>query len=569
MTTPILTTKLYVPPSHPKLVSRTHLIEQLNSGLSCRLTLISAPAGFGKSTLLSAWVQQIEADVRVAWLSLDEGDNDLTRFLTYFIAALQTIETDIGQGALAALQSSGLVNTEGLLTSLLNEIANFPGNAVLILDDYHVIESQPIDQAITFLLDHLPPQMHLIVASRIDPSWPLSRLRVRGQITEIRADDLRFAIEEAIEFLNQVMGLKLSTQDVTSLEGRTEGWIAGLHLAALSIQGLKHRGMIADFVNRFTGSDRYIQDYLADEVLQQQSDQVKDFLLHTSILNRLTAPLCNSVTKMENSQIILEKLENANLFIVPLDNERRWYRYHHLFADLLNHRLRQIFPDQISDLHQRASEWYEQHDFPSDAIRHAFSAKNLERAAALAELAWPAWNGSFQSIEWLSWLKALPAELVRSRPVLCVAYAWAFLNSGDLEAAETRLLDAEHWLEPTVNISERPDTRMVVVDDEQFQSLPVSLATARAYHAQATGDVARTVKYAKRVLDLSPDGDSQYRGDATALLGLAHWTSGDIEAAHQTLSDGLAVMKPLDVIIGTFVLAEMKMTLGHLHEAIR
>jgi LuxR family maltose regulon positive regulatory protein len=327
-------------------------------------------------------------------------------------------------------------------------------------------------------------------------------------------------------------------------------------------------------------------DYLVEEVLQRQPERVRGFLLQTSILDRLSGPLCDAVRfgiaetpRREDGRGMLEALERGNLFVVPLDDKRHWYRYHHLFADVLRAHLMEEQPDRVPTLHRRASEWYEHNGSPADAIRHALAAEDFERAAGLAELAWPAMSGSFQSIAWLGWLQALPDELVRARPVLCVAYAWAFLNAGNLEAAEARLLDAERWLEPTTDMDERPEApstktcpersrRMVVVDEEQFRSLPASLATARAYHAQAVGDVSGTVKYARRVLDLLPEGDSPWRGDATALLGLAYWASGDLEAAHRTFSDGLAGMNPLDVIVGTFVLADIKLTLGHLHEAV-
>ncbi len=574
MSSDLLQTKLYVPRLRPFLIPRPHLIKKLNQGLQqgCKLTLISAPAGFGKTTLIADFGMRIaestnpQSEIRnlkLCWLSLDESDNDLTRFLTYFVAALQTIESNVGKGVLTALQSPGTVNVELILTALLNEIAEFPDDLVFILDDYHVIESQPIDKALTFLLDHLPPQMYLVITSRIDPSLPLSRLRARGQMTEIRVHDLRFTLEETAVFLNQMMDFNLSAQEIAALENHTEGWIAGLQLAALSMKSLKGSREIIDFIDNFTGSDRYIQDYLADEVLQRQSQTAKEFLLQTSILNRLSGSLCDAVTGQNGGQTILESLEAANLFIVPLDNERHWYRYHHLFADLLNHRLRQTFPDQISKLHQRASAWYEQKDMPSDAIRHALAAEDFDQAASLAELAWSAMSGSFQSITWLGWLKELPDEQVRARPVLSLSYAWALLNAGKLEAAETRLRDVERWLEPTTNVE-----GMVVIDKERFRSLPVSLATARAYHAQAIGDVTGTVKYAQRVLDLIPERSHYDRGSVTALLGLAYWTSGDLEAAHRTFSDGLAGMNPLDVIVGTFVLADIKMTLGHLHEAV-
>jgi ATP/maltotriose-dependent transcriptional regulator MalT len=577
METLLLQTKLYIPPARPdaQRVPRPRLIERLDAGLRRKLTLISAPAGFGKTTLLSEWVRDSER--LVAWLSLDEGDSDLTRFLTYVIAALQTVERNIGQGLLAALQSPGPIHADAILTPLINEIAALTDRVILVLDDYHAIESQAIDQALTFVLDHLSPQMCLVIATREDPNLPLARLRVRGELTELRIIDLRFTPSEAAEFFNQAMRLTLSAEQVVSLETRTEGWIAGLQLAALSMRG---REDVSGFIRAFAGDNRYIVDYLVEEVLQRQPERVRSFLLQTSILNRLSGPLCDAVTGQKDGRRMLEVLERGNLFVIPLDDQRQWYRYHHLFADVLQARLVKQQPNQVAILHWRASEWYEHNGSPADAIRHAIAAEDLERAAGLAELAWPAWSGSFQSIEWLGWVKALPDALIRARPVLSLGYAWAFLNAGMLEAAKTRLLDAERWLEPTTDISERmkdPPTQtcpeqsrgMVVVDKVQFQSLPVSLATARAYHAQAIGDVPGTVKYARRVLDILPEGDPQWRGDATALLGLAYWAHGDLEAAHRTFSDGLARMDPLDVIIGTFVLADIKTTLGRLQEAVR
>jgi LuxR family maltose regulon positive regulatory protein len=574
----LLQTKLFIPQIRPNL----GLIERLNQGLQLghRLVLISAPAGFGKTTLVGEWVQAMGGatpPVAIAWLSLDETDNDPTRFLSYFFAALRTIEAGFGKGALGALYASQPQPppAEPILTALINEIAAIPDRIILVLDDYHLIEAQPIHDALTFLLRHLPPQMHLVIATREDPHLPLSRLRARGQLTELRARDLRFTSSEAAEFLNQVMGLDLSAEDIAALETRTEGWIAGLQLAAISMQG---RDDATSFIESFTGSHRLVLDYLIEEVLNHQPQNVQTFLLQTAILNRLTGSLCDAVrfgkakspTGQENGQAILEMLERANLFIVPLDEERRWYRYHHLFADILRQRLRQTHLEQIPTLHSRASEWYERNGLPSDAIRHALATEDFERAAGLAELAWPAMSESFQSIQWLGWLKALPDELVRARPVLSVRYAWAFLNAGKLEAAEARLLDAERWLEPTVDMNERPkapSAEMVVVDEEQFRSLPVSIATARAYHAQAIGDVSGTVKYTQRVLDLLPEGDHQWRGAASSLLGLAQYASGDLEAAHRTFSDGLAGMDPLDAITGTFVLADIKMALGQLHVA--
>ena len=582
----LLQTKLYIPPPRPNLVRRSRLIDHLSQGLQQgkKLSLISAPAGFGKTTLVTEWVGKIRFDNaienkivnRIAWLSLDESDNDPARFLAYFVAALQTIEADIGKGAFGMLQSPQPPPLEAVLTSLINDIIAISDRIIFILDDYHLIESSPIDDSLAFLLKHLPPQMHLVIATRDDPHLPLARLRARGQLIELRAAELRFSPTEAAEFLNQVMGLDLSVDDIAALEIRTEGWIAGLQLAAISMQGQEDATRL---IKSFTGSHRFVLDYLIEEVLEQQSDIVQNFLLETAILDRLTGSLCDAVrfggaqsaAGQENGQATLEALEQANLFVVPLDNERRWYRYHHLFADLLRQRLRQTQLEQIPTLHSRASEWYERNGLPSDSIRHALAAEDFERAADLAELAWPANSEGIQSILWLGWLKALPDEVVRARPVLSVGYAWAFLNSGQLEAAEARLLDAERWLEPAADMDERPGALlagMVVVDEEQFVTLPVSLAAARAYHAQASGDLPGTVKYARRILDLLPEGDHQWRGAASSLLGLAQYASGDLAAAHRTFSNGLAGMDPLDAITGTFVLADMKMALGQLHAAL-
>jgi LuxR family transcriptional regulator, maltose regulon positive regulatory protein len=574
VSTTILSTKLYVPLPRPKVVLRPHLIERLNEGLrqnqgfGRKLTLISAPAGFGKTTLVSEWVAGCGRPV--AWLSLDEGDSDPTCFLAYVIAALQTVAPKIGEGVLVALQSPQPPPTESILTNLLNEITTIPNNFVLVLDDYHVLDAKPVDNALTFLLEHLPPQMHVVIATREDPNLPLARLRARGQLTELRATDLRFTTAEAAEFINR-MGLNLSGEDIAALENRTEGWVASLQLAALSMQG---RSDAASFIESFTGSHRFVLDYLVEEVLQRQPESIQTFLLRTSILDRLGGLLCDSVLGFPSTsgQETLEYLERANLFIVPLDNERRWYRYHHLFGELLRKRLGQnLMPGEIAGLHIQASEWYEQNGFASDAIHHAFAVEDFERVAKLAELEWPAMRESVQSIKWLGWMKKLPEEIVRARPVLCVNSAWAYLNAGELEAAEAKMQDAEYWLEPTTFTGERSDAssiEMVVVDKEQFKSLPVVLATARAYHAQAIGDISGTIKYTQQVLDLSPAGDSPLPGTALSLLGLAQYASGNLDAAYRAFSDGLARMDPYTSISGNFVLAGIKSGQGQLNTAL-
>src|SRR5438874_873562 len=470
MPTPILATKLYLPPLRPNVVSRPRLLERLNEGLHRKLTLIAAPAGFGKTTLVSEWVAFIErARTRTAWLSLDEGDNDPARFLAYLIAALQTIAATIGDGVLGVLQSPQPPPTEAILTALLNEITTLPDNFVLVLDDYHVIDAKPVDMALTYLVEHLPPQMHLVIATREDPQLPLARLRARSHLTELRAADLRFTASEAAAFLNQVMGLSLSAADIAALEDHTEGWIAGLQLAALSMQG--HHD-VAAFIRAFAGDHRYIVDYLVEEVLQRQPEPVRRFLLQTSILDRLSGPLCDAVTGQREGNARLEALERGNFFVVPLDDTRHWYRYHHLFAEVLSAQLLAEQPDQVATLHRRASAWYEQHGSTVDAIRHALAAFDFGRAADLVELAVPAMRQSRQEATVLGWLKALPDELIRSRPLLSAAYAQTLLVSGQLEGVEARLSDAERWLDTTADRSE-----MVVVDEEEFRRLPEAMRT--------------------------------------------------------------------------------------------
>src|SRR5437588_5458158 len=465
MSTPILATKLYLPRLRPNVVFRPRLLERLNEGVHRKLTLISAPVGFGKTTLVSEWVEGIERPT--AWLSLDEGDNDPTRFLTYLVAALQTIAATIGQGVLGVLQSPQPPPPEAMLTALLNDITALSDQFVLVLDDYHVLEAKAVDHALTFLLEHLPPQMHLVIATREDPPLPLARLRARGHLTEVRAADLRFTPSEAAAFLNQVMGLDLSAEDIAALERRTEGWIAGLQLAALSLQG--HQDVPA-FIRAFAGDHRYIVDYLVEEVLQRQPEPVRSFLLQTSILDRLNGSLCDAVTGQEEGNARLEALERGNFFVVPLDDRRHWYRYHHLFAEVLSAPLMAQPRDQVATLHRRASAWYEQHGSVADAIRHALAAEDFERAAGLVELAVPAMGRNRQEATVLGWLRALPDELVRARPVLSVHYAGALLLHGELEGVEARLRDAEQWLDTTTDMGElalASSAEMVVVDEAE------------------------------------------------------------------------------------------------------
>jgi LuxR family maltose regulon positive regulatory protein len=568
---PILATKLYVPPPQPRVVLRPRLIEHLNEGLHRRLILVSAPAGFGKTTLLGEWLAGCGRPA--AWLSLDEGDSDPARFLSYLLAALQTIAPNVGEGMLRVLQSPQPPPTESILTNLLNEIAAVEVDLVLVLDDYHAIDSRAVDDALAFLLEHLPPRMHLVIATREDPDLHLARFRGRGQLAELRAADLRFNSSEAAGFLNRVMGLNLSAEDLAALETRTEGWIAGLQLAALSMRG---REDVSGFVRAFAGDNRYIVDYLVEEVLQRQPEHIRSFLLQTSILERLRGPLCDAVTGQEDGNARLEALERGNFFIVPLDDKRQWYRYHHLFAEVLYAHLMQEQPDRASTLHRRASEWYEHNGSVADAIRHALAAEDFERAADLVELAVPVMRRSRQEATLLSWLKALPDELFRCRPVLNVHYAGTLLQSGEFVGVEDRLRDASRWLDTTAVTRERPDepaAEMVVMHEEAFRRLPGSIAMYRAGIALARGNVPETVTYARRVLDLAPEDDHFQRGAAAALLGLASWTSGDLEAAHRSYADGMAHLQQAgyisDAVGGSMTSADIRVAQGRLREAMR
>jgi LuxR family transcriptional regulator, maltose regulon positive regulatory protein len=563
---PILATRLYIPPPRPNVVPRPRLIERLNEGLSSgrKLTLISAPAGFGKTTLVSEWVAgcgQHEPLVRVAWLSLDEGDNDPACFLAYLVAALQTIDANIGKGVLGLLHASQPQPppTETLLTVLLNDLAARPDPLILVLDDYHVIDAPAVNEAIAFLLEHSPPQLHLGLATREDPQLPLARLRARSQLVELRAADLRFTPAEAADFLNLGMGLALSEADVAALEARTEGWIAGLQFAAISMHG--HQDP-ASFVKSFTGSHHFVLDYLIEEVLQQQSESVQTFLLRTSILGRMCGPLCDVVLRAASTsgQETLEYLERANLFIVPLDNERRWYRYHHLFGDLLRQRLGK--PKEFAEFHLRASQWHEENGDLGAAFHHAIAAVDFVRAAGLAETAWQGMEESFQTAAWLGWVKKLPEEVIRVRPVLCTLLGRAFADAGQAEASELRLQDAERCLEGSD-----------VANEAQLKPLPAMIALTRAYNAQVQGNLATTVKYAEQAIQLMPANDFYRRAQAAITLEATHWASGNLESAIRAIGDWMESMTQLGnhvfVVASAFGVADLLVGLGRLSEAER
>lgn len=528
MQSPILATKLYIPPPRTKIVLRPRLIERLNEGSAAgrKLTLISAPAGFGKTTLVSEWVAGCKRPV--AWLSLDEGDNDPARFLTYLVTALQTIAPNIGAGVLGVLRSPQPPSIESILTTLLNEITVIPEDFILVLDDFHLIDSKLVDRALTFLLEHQPPQMHLVIATRQDPDLPLARLRARGQLTELRVLDLRFTPAEAAEFLNQVMGLNLSAGDIAGLESRTEGWIAGLQLAAISMQG--HQD-ITSFIKSFTGSHHFVMDYLVEEVLKQQSEGVQTFLLRTSVLDRLCGALCDAVVldPSVSGQDTLEYLEHANLFITPLDNERHWYRYHHLFADLLQQRLHQSAGDEgRNELHKRASQWYEDNGLELEAFHHAVAANDIEHAARLVEgRGMPLhFRGAVGPV--LSWLGSLPTSVLDARPALWVMYASALSMIGQLTSVEQKLQAAEAALQ---NAELDANTRNLIGH----------IAAIWALLAATQNQAETIIAQSRRALEYLHPNNLAVRTATIWKLGWAYQLQGDRAKASQAYTEAISI----------------------------
>ncbi len=578
-------TKLYTPSLRPSLVPRPHLVTKLDGGQSIKLVLLSAPAGYGKTTLITEWIHQKKDEGKaaefhnssfiihpsqVSWLSLDEDDSDPQQFFNYLSAAIRPL-TNTPTSLPQLLQSPQPLPAKKLMGAFVNDTVSISTPFTLILDDYHTIESAQIDVAMAFLLDHMPPNMTLVIISRTDPGFPISRLRARGELTEIRANDLRFSKDEAAQFLQTSMNLTLSSEQIAALESRTEGWITGLQMAALSMQG---RADIANFITAFTGSHRFVLDYLLEEVLQSQPEPIRNFLLQTVLFDRVSSSLCDAVTKQSGGKVMLERLERDNMFVIPLDDKRQWYRYHHLFADMLQARLMEEQAEYVPTLHRRASIWYEQNGYSADAIDHALVAKDFKRAAGLIELIWPTMDANFQSNTWLGWANVLPDDLVRARPVLSLDYAWAFLNNGDLEAAKPRLQDAEQWLNaPPPKSVEGQNQEMVIVDEDQFCFLPASIASAYSYAALAIGDIVNTVAYAQQALDLLPENDYLRRGPAASILGLAHWANGELEAAHRALAEAMAGFQKSGNIIfalsGTYGLADLRVGQGRLREAIQ
>jgi LuxR family maltose regulon positive regulatory protein len=556
----LLTAKLYVPPPRPNRVARERLASCLDDATGGMLALVSAPAGFGKSTLLSDWVHGRQRPV--AWVSLDRGDNDPVRFLGYLVTALRAVHSGLGEEALAVLRAPAPPDPAAVLTGLLNEILALPEDVVLILDDYHEIEARPVHDVLQFVLDHLPRRLLLVVATRVDPPLSLSRLRARGQLVELRAADLRFTGGEAATFLNEVMGLSLTSGEIAALDDRTEGWAAGLQMAALSLRG---REDSAAFIEHFTGSHRYILDYLTDEVLSRQPAEVRDFLLDTSILERLSGPLCDAVSGRGDSQGLLEDLESANLFLIPLDDERRWFRWHHLFGTLLAHQLeRRSGKEGVAERHRRACAWYAAHGFPEDALEHALAAGDLDRATGLVEAhALPRLiRGDARSV--LRWISALPPERVAGSSWLSIVLAWTLISGLRIHLAEARIRDAELALA-------KGGTGRGADGGPADPELLGHIDVLRGVVLNTDGRPHEALERFRSALErLTPE--SFGRGAALLQLGISRLILQDLEGAerhlHESLSFALRHGHLLGVLISQWYLGRIAWMRGRLRTAV-
>ena len=579
MVTPLLTTKFYIPPVRQDWVPRPHLIARLDAGLYRKVTLISAPAGSGKTTLACAWLSRLrrpaidrggnveEEPARrdVAWLSLDEGDSDPALFFAYLLAALGTVEASLGQSVRHLLEASQLPPIRTLITTLVNDLAARPEPLVLALDDYHTIDHLAIHEALGMLVERQPANLHLALITRHDPPLPLPRLRGRGQVTEVRQRDLRFSSEEAVRFLNDSMGLQLSPSDVALLETRTEGWIAGLQLAALSMQGRAPES-VAEFIASFSGRYHFLLDYLTDEVLNRQPEAVQTFLLRTSILKRMCGSLCDAVLLDTGGRVpskeMLAQLEAANLFTVPLDDEHHWYRYHALFGELLRARLQETQPEQVPELHRRAAAWYEQEGRGVDAVHHALASQDDELAAAVIERAITrisTWSRADIAMI-RHWLQALPDDVTRDRPWLRLFASRTLYVSGQPEAASRTLQALESWLRDHPEVPDAGRLAGLVTVD-------------RASYAVVLGDVQQAKELARQVLSDVPEGDPIARFRAPAILGMAAFRAGEVVEAEQSFSSAIDIA--LDAGLGFAALlffcnlAETLIAQGRLRQAMR
>jgi LuxR family maltose regulon positive regulatory protein len=569
----LLQTKLFPPRTTRGLVDRDRLRQRLDPSELPALLVVSAPAGFGKSTLLAQSLLGAAGQPgrpAVAWLSLDAGDSDPSTYWAYVLAALRTAAPGVGGSAQVLLESPGGAPITTVLTSLLNDLAASDEEVVLVLDDYHVIRAPDIHEAMTFLVDHLPPALRLVIATRADPPLPLARLRARGELAEVRAADLRFTDQETAAYFD-AMGLHLSAGEVSTLEGRTEGWVAALQLAALSLQG---REDAAGFIEGFAGDDRHVVDYLVEEVVHRQTEEVRDFLLRTSVLGRLSGSLTDAVTGRTDGRAMLETLDRDNLFLVPLDDQRRWYRYHHLFADMLQARLLHESPGEVAELHRRASAWHEQDGDTTAAIDHALAAGDVDRAAHLVELAVRGMGKDRREVQLRRWMEALPEEVFAARPMLAIGHVGSLMSTGETRGVEARLRIAERWAEEArAAPAGTLPAGLVVADPAEVGKLPGWIRVYRAGLALMAGDRDATMVHGREAIALLDPDDNLGNGAATALMGLASWGQGDLATAETAYAESMRRLglegHVADVLGCAITLADLQVTLGRLRDAER
>lgn len=554
MAVTLIATKLNIPVPRSRLVSRQRLHAALDRGLATRLTLISAPAGFGKTTLLADWLAaRARPDLVIAWLSLDANDNEVPVFWPHVVAALRAADETSGKSLVDVPAS--MPPNQSFIALLLNQLAASATPILLVLDDLHLVDHADIHQQLAFLIEHLPSNVHIMITTRADPGLPLARLRVRGDLVEIRSADLRFTADEAAAYLNDVMHLGLTAADAERLERKTEGWIAALQLAVLSLEG---RDDTSAFIDDFAGSGRYVVDYLVDEVLARLPDDLGAFLMTTSALRRMSAPLCDAVTGQPGSgRKMLDRLERQNLFLVPLDAHRQWFRYHHLFADVLRGHLSEAQTQTLPEIHRRASRWFEAHGERAEAVHHALEAGDHEWAADLIERAIPELRRHRQEALFGAWMKAIPDSLVRTRPALSIAYAGVLVSLGAFEGVAERLIEAE----------------AAITDLAHPAPLLAHVELFRTALAQVRGDVEAAAGHARRVLELAPPDDHLARAGAAGFLGIVSWTKGQLDdaAGFWTVSrDGLREQGFFADVQGTTIaLADIRLTQGRLAEALR
>ena len=575
MASTLVATKFSTPRSRGALVPRPRLTSLLDTGAEATLTLISAPAGFGKTTVLAAWLARTSTEPRtVAFVSLDESDSHASSFWLYVVTALDAAAPGVGAGVLPLL-AAGQPTTRTVLAAVLNEVGARPTEVDLILDDYHLADGADVAEGMTFLLEHRPPNLHVVVSTRADPNLPLARLRARGELVEIRARDLRFTAHETASYLTDVGDRPVTPDQVSALESRTEGWVAALQLASLSMQG---RDDVGDFIAGFTGTDRHVVDYLADEVLSRQSDEVRDFLERTSILDVLGGDLCDAVLERTGSRAMLERLERANLFLVPLDDHRTWYRYHHLFADVLRAHLRSDQPNVIAGLHLRASSWYDETGEPVPAVRHALAAGDISRAADLIEVATPTLQRNRQEATLRRWLDDVPDEVVQRRPVLAISFVGALMSSNEFGDVERRLREIERQLPaiharlaPDADATAQPRSQVVAVDLTELARIPAAIELYWAGLSLVSGDFPATHLHAGRAIEAATADDDVVRAGAAGLSGLAHWAGGELDEAlrsYRTCIDGLRRAQHISDAVGCYLtVAEIQIAQGRLREA--